>query len=115
MNPINHQDDPRLTAYALGELSASEREQLEAILRDDDSARQIVEEIRATAGLLSSELASQKSDAGLTEAQRETIAPNPTQPRRSPRARFVTYLASGLAAAAVVALATAIFLPSLNR
>ena len=54
MNPQNnHQDDPRLTAYALGELSGSERDQVEALLRDDESARQVVEEIRSTAALVS--------------------------------------------------------------
>src|SRR4051812_22453745 len=103
MNTINPNDDPRLTAYALGELPASEREQVEALLRDDESARQIVEEIRATAGLLTNELAGSATDATLTAAQREAIATNAQHPQRSPRARFITYVASGLAAAAIIA------------
>ncbi|CAN5421952.1 hypothetical protein BH09PLA1_BH09PLA1_36140 [soil metagenome] len=111
MNTTNYQDDPRLTAYALGELSQGEREQVEALLRDNDSARQIVEEIRATAELLRSELASAATDA----TQRDAVTANANHPRRSPRARFLTYVASGLAAAAVIALGFAAFVPSLNR
>ncbi len=50
-------DDPRLTAYALGELEGAERAAVEAALRDDPAVRAVVEEIRATAALLSSALA----------------------------------------------------------
>jgi len=48
-------DDPRLTAYALNELSPAEREDVDALLRDDESARRIVEEVRAAANLLASD------------------------------------------------------------
>ena len=50
-------DDPRLTAYALGELEGGERAAVEAALRDDPAAQAAVEEIRATAALLSAALA----------------------------------------------------------
>lgn len=41
-------DDPRLTAYALGELPDSERHDMEALLRDSAEAREWVEEVRDT-------------------------------------------------------------------
>ncbi|HEU5079287.1 MAG TPA: hypothetical protein VFT72_08735 [Opitutaceae bacterium] len=42
-------EDPRLTAYALGELDASEAAQVEEALRNDPSARDAVNDIRAMA------------------------------------------------------------------
>ena len=49
-------DDPRLTAYALGELDAADRAEVEALLADSPEARRFVEEIRATARLLTEQL-----------------------------------------------------------
>src|SRR5438128_377285 len=49
-------DDPRLTAYALGELAEAELTEFEVQLADDPTARQAVEEIRATAQLLTDHL-----------------------------------------------------------
>ena len=40
-------DDPRLTAYALGELDASERSAIEVLLSESPESRQFVEDIRA--------------------------------------------------------------------
>ncbi|HVU26010.1 MAG TPA: von Willebrand factor type A domain-containing protein [Opitutus sp.] len=45
-------DDPKLTAYALGELEGDERAAVEAALRGDPAARAAVEEIRAMAARL---------------------------------------------------------------
>ena len=45
-------DDPKLTAYALGELNGDERAAVEAALRENPALRLIVEEIRATAAAL---------------------------------------------------------------
>jgi secreted protein with Ig-like and vWFA domain len=42
-------DDPKLTAYALGELNGDERAAIEAALRENPALRRIVDEIRATA------------------------------------------------------------------
>ena len=50
-------DDPKLTAYALGELDATERAAIEAALARSPECRRAVEEIRALAGVLTSELA----------------------------------------------------------
>ncbi len=61
-------NDPRLTAYALGELDSSQRESVETLLKESDEARQAVEEIRLTAGWLSREL----------HHERETYSPPPS-------------------------------------
>lgn len=45
-------DDPKLTAYALGELSGPERAEIEKQLRDDPKARAFVEETMAFAEML---------------------------------------------------------------
>jgi Ca-activated chloride channel homolog len=50
-------DDPKLTAYALGELQGQERAAIEAALHDDPAARAAVEQIRALAAQLSGALA----------------------------------------------------------
>ena len=42
-------DDPRLTAYALGELDASQFADVQKILDGSEEARKYVEEIRLTA------------------------------------------------------------------
>src|SRR5688572_1348567 len=49
-------DDPRLTAYALGELDPAETAAVEAALRNDPVAREIVADIRATAAQLEAAL-----------------------------------------------------------
>jgi secreted protein with Ig-like and vWFA domain len=58
---MNHQkifpDDPRLTAYALGELSGAERAEVEVALAGDPAARAAVDEIRALAAQLEGALA----------------------------------------------------------
>lgn len=57
-------DDPKLTAYALGEIEdAAERAAIEAALRDDPAARAIVDEIRATAAQLEAALAAEPMPA----------------------------------------------------
>jgi Ca-activated chloride channel family protein len=62
----------RLTAYALGELEDVERAEVEVMLQRDPAARAEVESIRAVAGIISRELASE-TGAALSTAQRETI------------------------------------------
>lgn len=50
-------DDPRLTAYALGELAGDDRAAIEAALRENPALQVAVDEIRTTAALLQSALA----------------------------------------------------------
>ena len=49
-------DDPRLTAYALGELDATEKAEVERLLADHPEALKSIEEIRATASWLTQRL-----------------------------------------------------------
>ncbi len=49
-------NDPRLTAYVLGELDPAERSEFEAMLEDSAEGRQAVEEIRRTIGWLTEQL-----------------------------------------------------------
>lgn len=63
-------NDPRLTAYALGELDADEAKDFEAEL--DDDARAEIEAIQHTAALLERELATEEGP-GLDSDRRERI------------------------------------------
>lgn len=63
MSTIHDIDDPRLTAYALGELELAEVPAVEAFLADNAEARAAVEATRALAGTLSAELMGELSGA----------------------------------------------------
>lgn len=74
MTSLNFQpEDPRLTAYALGELNQSECTQVEALLAESAEARRALEGIRETVALLRSELTFEPA-LKLTSSQRETVA-----------------------------------------
>src|SRR4051794_9427390 len=92
-------DDPRLTAYALGELDASEIPDVQKILDDSEEARKYVEEIRLTAQWLTDELrkeaeAPQVLSLANHRAIEQTIQQKTTEPMKrrwwkSPRALSV--------------------------
>jgi len=65
-------NDPKLTAYALGELDDTERAEVEAQLKESEAARQTVNEVRKTAALLTRELKAEPALA-LSDDQREAI------------------------------------------
>jgi Ca-activated chloride channel family protein len=65
-------DDPKLTAYALGELDKSERAAIEAELEKSTELRRAVEEIRATALMLEKKLVAEELP-GLAFAQQRKI------------------------------------------
>ncbi len=69
------EEDPILTAYALGALPAEEAAAVEARLERDPVARAFVEEMRALSGALAQEMAeeAEDEDAGLTTAQRRDL------------------------------------------
>jgi hypothetical protein len=113
-------DDPRLTAYALGELDSPEREAVEAALQAQPALRATVEELRATAARIEDALA---VEAALPELNlcREPLLPsagppledhrplNGAVPRRKRPGGLLRFpqlyvLAGGLAAAAFVVL-----------
>ncbi len=64
--------DPRLTAYALGEMTDSERQAFEAELADSEQAQQEIEQIRQTVELLEQQLAD-VAPAELSAERRDAI------------------------------------------
>jgi Ca-activated chloride channel family protein len=99
-------DDPRLTAYALGELDESERTELEALIADDPEAVHHVAEILATARLLTEQLRAETTP-GLAPEQRLAIenrleTPPVAKHRRRRWAEFA--VAAGLLGLAVTLL-----------
>lgn len=66
-------DDPKLTAYALGELPEQERQAIEAQLRDDPAARAFVEETAAFSQLLSREFHAETPATELDTEQRSAV------------------------------------------
>ncbi len=69
--PFDPNDD-RLTAYALGELSAADRAAVDAEINDCAESRQFVAEVRETARLLTEQF-QQESAPGLTDQHRQAI------------------------------------------
>jgi Ca-activated chloride channel homolog len=93
-------DDPRLTAYALGELEGEEAAQVAAAIAVDPALRAIVDDVRATAGRL-------------TEALENEPMPAPSRPvhlqpyhtvRPARIFRFPYWAVAGMAAAACLVL-----------
>ena len=69
-NPL---DDPRLTAYALGELEdPTDIQHIESLLENNPEAQQLVADIKATADLVGNEFAAEACPE-LTTQQRQTI------------------------------------------
>ncbi len=96
-------DDPKWTAYILGELGDTERAAIELELESSEEARTLVEELRFAADLMKMELRQATAVVPLTTQQRETIhaSANVPGPRRWFSTRPVVW-AAGLAAAGIV-------------
>ncbi len=99
-------DDPRLTAYALGELEGDERAAMEAALRDDPALQAAVDEIRATVAQLESALATEPMVTEASELSHAAIIAghDPAKLDGGPLAKVIRfpqlyYLVGGLAAA----------------
>ena len=96
-------DDPRLTAYVLGELQDKEKAEIEAALQNSEELRRELDQIRQTASLLQEEL-SQEAAPHLTDSQRDDIQAN-LEGRRSFWSRPSGWGSlAGLAAAASVSI-----------
>jgi Domain of unknown function (DUF3520)/von Willebrand factor len=94
-------DDPKLTAYALGELSSIERTAMEKAMAGSPEAQAYVEEIRELAGSLRAEFA---DEAAATARRPFNILPLPSPRSFWSDARWMSLaLAAMLAIAAVVA------------
>ncbi len=79
-------NDPRLTAFATGELDPSELESLENLLKESDEARQAVEEIRATVGWLTRGLHhEQDTHSPQPPLNHQPVAVDSPQPPRATR------------------------------
>ncbi len=110
-------DDPRITAYALGELDADDREVVEAAMRRDPTLRRTMVEIRATVAQIEGALtheAATTDDAGqdnVVEFPGVVREPAPVDPyartTRSKLLRYphVYYVVGGLAAACFAVIA----------
>ena len=107
-------DEAKLTAFALGELDASDRAAVEGRLADDPAARHTVEEVRELAEIAREELAA--APAGrLTDTQRSALEARASAlgaERTARRRRRVLWLSVGIPAAAaaiLIALGTAVW------
>jgi len=72
INMINHDDNWKLTAYALGELDETERAEIEARIAQSDDLHRIVDETRALARRIESELRAEPTVA-LSDEQRANV------------------------------------------
>ncbi len=108
-------DDPRLTAYALGEMDPAERQAFEAELANDPDARRQVEQVRHLAGELTDQLASEPAPE-LTDKQRQavTAAATPKKatltPARPTRRRVLLGVGLPMATAAGIVIAFCVYL-----
>ncbi|MCG3149688.1 MAG: hypothetical protein PCFJNLEI_03153 [Verrucomicrobiae bacterium] len=103
-------NDPKLTAYALGELSAADRQTFETALAEDPAARQEVERIQLAAGMLKERLDSEPCPR-LEPAQRNVIYEKLT-PAETPVG--FRWWAGALAGVAALVLIAGLMLPALN-
>ncbi|MEO6001857.1 MAG: von Willebrand factor type A domain-containing protein [Opitutus sp.] len=97
MKPDILPDDPKLTAYALGELEGEELAEVERYLRTDPKARALVQKIR----IVAAEVVTAFEDEATAAAKREIASDPYSVARRRRLLRFphVAYILSGLAAA----------------
>ncbi len=105
--------DQRLTAYALGELSPDEIEEVQTLLDQDPNLRREVELIQQTAAFLKKELASE-APLSLTAEQRAQIHREAKSPADTPVIFSLRrwWFSTGMLAAACLILA--VFLPVLS-
>jgi Ca-activated chloride channel family protein len=113
-------EDPRLTAYALGELEDAELVEFETLLADSPEAQRFVAETCATARLLADSLRREAStSSGLTPEHHQTIErileSQASSPLRSPaRRRWLTLgrLAQLAVVASIVAFVLVLTVPA---
>ncbi len=67
-------DDPKLTAYALGELSGEEAIEFERMLADDEGLREALKEIQETAGMVRVALGDESASILTTKEEDQMIA-----------------------------------------
>lgn len=113
--PFNS-NDPKWTAYVLGELDVAERVTVEHELADSPEAQKLVTEIRETAKLLESELHAEPT-ANLLPIQRAKIE-HVTKPGEAeigkPRRGVKNWVVFAIAASMLIAV-SGLFLPAVQR
>lgn len=95
-----HLDDPRLTAYALGELDGAEAAEFKKLLEENPEAMQFVREIQGTADLLKAEF-DKEEEVPLTRAMRDNLY-KISEPKKKFSWQWLS-LGGGLVAAGVIA------------
>ncbi len=111
-----HPDDPKWTAYVLGELSDGECAEVERELESSAEAREIVDEIRMTTTLLKDELANEAPAALQVEQREAIVSPSRAGMKLVPAWSIPRWVLPGFAAAAVGALViVGVIMPSLLR
>ena len=107
-------DDPKLTAYALGELDHAERAAIEAELEKSFACQRAVEEIRETAALLEKKLAAEELP-GLAFAQKRKIENQLKESVGRPAVSLWRILVYGGVSAAAACFILAMFVPALSK
>ncbi len=93
-------NDPRLTAYALGELDGAERDAVEAQIKASPECSQAVEEVREIATLLADEL---KKEPAAALSQLDRIAIEAEAQKRHQRSSRFPWIGVAVAASVLVA------------
>ena len=71
--PLVNPNDPKWTAYVLGELDEADRASVERLLETSPEARALVNELKETASVLNEALTSESPELVLTAAQRAAV------------------------------------------
>jgi Ca-activated chloride channel family protein len=106
-NPELNPDDPKWTAYILGELNDAERGEIERLLETSDEARTLVEELQLAAVTLKDELAPVGA-LKMSPEQRSVVLEAAQPAKRWWAVMMPMSWGPGLAAAAMVLIAVAI-------
>src|SRR5438046_3785462 len=96
-DPMNvNPDDPKWTAYVLGELEERDRGALESELEASQEARELVEELRLAASIMKERMV-EEAGFGLAPEQRTRMRAAAAHGRKPWFARPVTWAAAGVA------------------
>ena len=119
-NPAFNPEDPRLTAFVLGEIDDSDRAEIEQLLETSPEAQAAVKEIEETIGVLKEGLASEPAPE-LTAEQRAAVEEQLVSPNASLGAEFGPpqrsssgMLVGGLLSLVALGVMAALVLPSVN-
>lgn len=121
-NPAFNPEDPRLTAFVLGEIDDSDRAEIEQLLEASPEAQAAVKEIEETIGVLKEGLASEPTPE-LTAEHRATVEEQLVSPTGSPtgsvpQRRALTgfhKVVGAVASVAALGLVATYILPSANH